>query len=513
MGLFPGRVLVHGILLAAATAAAAACGHAVGASSSDLPTLVVVASLLVLAGIRWGATAGTAVVLTLALPLVDVGWLELHRTLVGLFTILLLALLAATAAEATAADVRRALRTSLPPLLLLYAAIVGASLFLAAERTDVSRSLAKTYIARELLFPLVLGTGLVALGARTLPTIHRLVQALLLAGVVGSVLALVQIERLEGYLAPPGTSATAVAQFIGTRAVGLAEAPGTWGSFMLLPFSYCVVVFARRPAWRHGALLACLTAGLVLSGLRAAWLGVLVASIVTIAIRVRSPRRLTAVVAVVAVGAAFPFTLGNFRLFLKGGGADTIQRIQHGGGTAATSTPADAASVAIEKQSVAIGKGRLGVDESARYREVLSRAELDLGIHHPLTGVGLGNIGPALAVLRPSYVVDHPESGVIPGVVIDKQNTYAGLFAEFGAPGILAFLAIGLAALRSVQRTRQRVDDPIADGTLVALVATAVLAAFWDSDRQVFLWWLVGVAIALETLARRGVAQRAASGG
>jgi hypothetical protein len=495
--------LVYVALLGSAAASAAAAGQAVGASSSDVPTLVAAGSVLILAGLRWGATAGTAVALTLALPLYDVGWLELHGTLVGLFTVMLLVLLAATAANVNAANARRMLRTPLPPLLLLYAAIVGASLFL-AEGTDVSRSLAKTYVARELLFPLVLGAALVTLGARAWPTMHRLVQALLCAGVVGSALALLQIVRLEGYLAPPGPSASAMAQFIGARAVGLAEAPGTWGSFMLLPFSYGLVALARRPSLWRGTLLAWLTAGLVLSGLRAAWLGAVVATCATLAVRVRSPRRLLAVVAAVVVGAAFPFTLGNFRLFLKGGGADTIQRIEHGGAPAAagSATTPYAASVELDKQSVSIGKGRLAVDESARYRKVLSRAELDLGIHHPLTGVGLGNIGPALVDLRPSYVVDHPETGVIPGVVVDKQNTYAGLFAELGAPGILAFLAIGFAALRSVQRVRKRIDDPLPDGTLVALVATAVVAAFWDSDRQVFLWWLVGIAIALETLTR-----------
>ena len=499
-GLARTRTPVYAVAILVAVAAAAASGHAVGASDPDLPTLVVVISLLALCGLRWGGTAGSAFVLTLALPLYDVGWLELHGTLVGLFTVLLLALLVAASRSVTRADLRRIFAMTLPRLLVVDAAIVAASLVV-ADRTGVSESLAKTYVARELLLPVALGGALVALRTHARHTMERLVRALLIGGVVGSTLAVLQIVRLQGYFAPPRTAAS-VAQFVGARAVGLAEAPGTWGSFMVLPLAFCLIAFIDRPAWWRGVLLAWLTSGLVLSGLRAAWVGVLVATLAAVLIRLRSPRRFLALVAAVAVGVAFPFSLGNFRLFLKGGGADTVLRLKHAVITPTSQTSVDAATAALQKQSVSVGKGRLAVDQSARYREVLSHAEVDLGLHHPLTGVGLGNIGPAIADLRPSYIIGHPETGVVPGLVVDPQNSYAGLFAELGIPGIVAFLAIVATALRSAYRSARDGADGLAAGTFVALAGTCVLALFWDSDRQVFLWWLVGMTVALEGLRR-----------
>jgi len=35
---------------------------------------------------------------------------------------------------------------------------------------------------------------------------------------------------------------------------------------------------------------------------------------------------------------------------------------------------------------------------------------------------------------------------------------------------------------------------------LVALVATAIVAGFTEADRQVFLWWILGIVLGLDAL-------------
>ncbi|MBA2536966.1 MAG: class I SAM-dependent methyltransferase, partial [Actinobacteria bacterium] len=89
----------------------------------------------------------------------------------------------------------------------------------------------------------------------------------------------------------------------------------------------------------------------------------------------------------------------------------------------------------------------------------------------------------------------------VAGQALEKHNTYAGLFAELGPPGIAVFLALLAAGFRALVRVRRRAIDSeevaLADGLFAALAGTVVIAGFTEADRQVFLWWILGLAFGL----------------
>jgi O-antigen ligase len=175
--------------------------------------------------------------------------------------------------------------------------------------------------------------------------------------------------------------------------------------------------------------------------------------------------------------AAVALAFGSFRTFLTGGNP--------AGGT------------------IALDRGRLSEDESARARLILSRAELEPGARHPAAGIGLGNVGAGLTTLHSGYL--RHQSLIVPGAPIDTHNAYAGLFAELGAPGAAAFLALLAAGFVAPLRARRAVPPEartLLDGLLAGLAGTAVVTAFTDADRQVFLWWLLGASFALSSALR-----------
>ena len=129
-----------------------------------------------------------------------------------------------------------------------------------------------------------------------------------------------------------------------------------------------------------------------------------------------------------------------------------------------------------------------------------------LGLREPVTGIGLGNVGPELTTIDAAWLRD--QTLVVPGVPIDRHNTYAGTFAELGFPGLVVFLGVvayGLWVLvRRLRRTGDPVERSILRGLTAALAGTLVVAFFSDADRQIFLWWILGFAFALTAFSQQG---------
>lgn len=453
-----------------AVAAAAIAGFALAQEELAVVALVVAAALYVLLAPGIGAVAAGVVVLTAGMPFYGTGWFGNLRGSLGLFTLTLVAFVALLAA--TRWREWRVVAASRGAWVLAgFIGIVLLSLVVTSDE-PVSREAAKTYLGRAFMFPLAL---LLALGTMHVTSLSRTlsvaVRALVAVALVGSLLAIPQVAAGIAYLAPgPEAAAADLDQYYGKRAIGVAESSGAWGAFVALALALVMVRLTRTPSWPLAAIALLLSLGLVLSGLRSGIAAILlVALLVAFAGSGRRRLRLAGLGALV-LAIALAFSLGNFRSFVAGGAPDG---------------------------QVEIGGGRLGVDESAEARYQLTRAELELGIRHPLTGVGLGRIGPELASLDADYL-DTGESrstGVVPGAALEKHNVYAGLFAELGLPGAILFVAALAAAAAAGLRARRQASGElrlIVDGLLAALLAAAALAAFTEADRQVFLWWVVG---------------------
>lgn len=455
----------------AGVAVAVATGLALGAARWELAAVLIVPAGWLLALPLGGRAGASVLILTLAMPFYGAGWVASLASGLGLFTVMLLAG-GATMVAGRLREAASVLRSDRRIWLVgAWGAVLALSLLI-AERTPDSVQLGKTYAGRSVLFPLVVYLGFLLVGRATaFPLLRWCMRGLLALAVAGSVLGLAQVGLETAYPTPSGQDAAAIEQFVGSRAVGLSESPGTWAAFLVIVLPAAVAAALRRPRGMVLAAVPLLTLGVALTGLRSAWAAALVAIAVVAFLSGRGRRGLL-VVGLVLLAVVSATQVGGFRDFIAGGG---------GGGPS-------------------IGSGRLGVDESARGRWLLMREELEIGLRRPVTGVGLGNIGRGLTI------EDREEGdllGVVPGVTIEKHNVYTGLFAELGLPGLtlfLALLAAGVGALWRVRRAAGGAERALVDGLLGSLVATALLANATEADRQVFLWWLLGAAFALAAL-------------
>jgi O-antigen ligase len=291
------------------------------------------------------------------------------------------------------------------------------------------------------------------------------------------VLSLVQVATSHGY---PDAASASVAQFVGKRAIGFSEAAGTWAAFLVIPLGFALARWRRTRSLVYALATFAITIGVILSGLRTAWLALIAVAVVAAFLRGGSRRVRLALPLLLVVALAVTLASGNFQHYLAGGRATW--------------------------NSLSFGHGRLGEDESAQERFLLMHAEIDLGVRHPLTGVGLGNIGPRLGTLHRSFRNSSGTVLLTPGEPIEKHDVFTGLFAELGLPGVAAFGAVLITTatvlLRARAAARRRAESEIVEALLLTLFATALLSLATEADRQVFLWWVVGVAAALGAVLR-----------
>jgi putative inorganic carbon (hco3(-)) transporter len=360
-------------------------------------------------------------------------------------------------------------------LIAIFAAIVAGSL-LVDSRGDHSVGIAKTMVARAFLLPLLL-----LLVAYTMPHYRarnfagKLGTATIVVALIGVPISIAQVTFGRGYI---DAANPAVSQFIGKRAMGFSSHPGTWAAFLLIPVGIASARWLReRRPWLALSAVA-IAFEVVLTGVRSGWMALGLMALLGV-LATRGWMRILGVTSLVTL-LGIALLIGNFRTELQGG------------------NPAAA---------FGFGKGRLGIDESARQRQILAHAEIDLGLRSPVAGVGLGNVGTELRTLRGKSYLQHQHLVVV-GSPVTPHNSYTGVFAELGVPGLAAFLSLLVAGFVALIRGRRTAATPRAradhEGLLAALAGTVVVAAFTDSDRQVYLWWILGIAFLLDVLRRHG---------
>jgi O-antigen ligase len=162
-----------------------------------------------------------------------------------------------------------------------------------------------------------------------------------------------------------------------------------------------------------------------------------------------------------------------------------------------------------------------GGDLSSRFALLASdpsggagRADLALAAahgfsEHPVVGLGFGGFVPSsFALLRDTpgvFLLAHLRYQDYPGQEV--HNTYLESLVELGIPGLLLFLALLLAAARSLLQSARRARaagerfiEGIATALLIGLTAFSVSSFTISTETSRALWLLIGLSLALSAI-------------
>lgn len=128
---------------------------------------------------------------------------------------------------------------------------------------------------------------------------------------------------------------------------------------------------------------------------------------------------------------------------------------------------------------------------------------------HPAFGVGAGNF----RVVEPSYAAETTNVSRVEFILDTPKgahNTYLHVLTELGAVGLLLFLTLiggalvsGLRAVAACARAGRREAEVLARAFVVGLLGVLAAYFFISAQFEKQLWLLLGVALALSTVAKR----------
>lgn len=129
---------------------------------------------------------------------------------------------------------------------------------------------------------------------------------------------------------------------------------------------------------------------------------------------------------------------------------------------------------------------------SAQERQGEMKQALDIALHHPFIGIGMGNY---------PFYSNH---------AIRAHNAYVEVAGELGLAGLIAYLVLIFAPLRSLKRIeretsgksepRRRELHLLSAGVHAAIMSYVVCAVFSSAQYQWYLFYVVGYALALRKL-------------
>jgi len=128
---------------------------------------------------------------------------------------------------------------------------------------------------------------------------------------------------------------------------------------------------------------------------------------------------------------------------------------------------------------------------------------------HPVAGLGYGGfVTSSFALLRDTpgvFLLAHLRYQDYPGQQV--HNTYLESLVELGVPGLLLFLALLLAAARSLVRSARRARatgdrfvEGVATALLIGLAAFSVSSFTISTETSRVLWLLIGLSLALSAM-------------
>ncbi len=128
---------------------------------------------------------------------------------------------------------------------------------------------------------------------------------------------------------------------------------------------------------------------------------------------------------------------------------------------------------------------------------------------HPIVGLGFGGFVPSsFALLRDTpgvFLLAHLRYQDYPGQEV--HNTYLESLVELGVPGLLLFLALLVAAARSLLQSARRARaagdrfiEGVATALLIGLAAFAVSSFTISTETSRALWLLIGLSLALSAI-------------
>ncbi|SMY11382.1 O-antigen ligase family protein [Brevibacterium jeotgali] len=233
------------------------------------------------------------------------------------------------------------------------------------------------------------------------------------------------------------------------RATGTFEDPNAFATYLIMSIPLALlarhVAGRRLLSWHQAPILA----GIIASFSRGALVGLAAVLVVLCFFAFRDPAlRALRVVALLALGVAAVFVLDG------------------------------AASTVFE------GSRGVGFGEDVRFR--LWAAAVDVWLHAPLMGVGLGQ-----------FIVSSEDVLGSSGGVL-AHNTYLSILAEGGAVGAMVYLAIPIAAVAALLRR----GDTVARLLLASGVGGAVMAVSLNLQNFRPIWLFLALAVAWTAVPR-----------
>src|SRR6266702_1397784 len=137
--------------------------------------------------------------------------------------------------------------------------------------------------------------------------------------------------------------------------------------------------------------------------------------------------------------------------------------------------------------------------QSEEERGTLLTRSLEYTLEHPMFGLGLGN-----------FVVANGTDVGQPGALEGTHNTFTEISSEAGVPALFLFIGLLATALRNIKRIgKTLLNNPegaelnlIARATLASLLSFAFGALFAHLAYEYYLFYLVGIGVGIQQVAR-----------
>ncbi len=137
--------------------------------------------------------------------------------------------------------------------------------------------------------------------------------------------------------------------------------------------------------------------------------------------------------------------------------------------------------------------------ESEEDRLTVLTRSLEYTLEHPIFGLGLGN-----------FVIANGTDVGQPGAWVGTHNTFTEISSEAGVPALFLFIGLLATALRNIKRVCQTLSNNpeggelnlIARATLASLLSFAFGALFAHLAYEYYLFYLVGIGVGIQQVAR-----------